>query len=205
MNTNNTVELLGYYGGDETHKKCSQCNELLTIDNFYKNKKSPDGYRTNCKQCQNKKRNEWYINNKERAKIVRSNYRNRIDIKNRRNNLTKLWTRENINSVLLTKAKKRAKKLNIPFNITKEDISVPEKCPILGIPLKVSDNIVSDNSPTLDRLIPELGYVKGNVTVISFKANRIKNNASINEIRFLLKWLENEHIILNEVQNEQHG
>ena len=39
-----------------------------------------------------------------------------------------------------------------------------------------------DNSPTIDRIVPELGYVKGNVVVVSAKANRIKNDATITEI-----------------------
>lgn len=69
----------------------------------------------------------------------------------------------------------RAKKEGIPFNITLEDLEIPEVCPVLGIPLKGwSENNVGgykDDSPSIDKFIPELGYVKGNVSVISFKAN----------------------------------
>lgn len=64
-------------------------------------------------------------------------------------------------------AKSRATTKNIPFNITVEDIGlIPETCPILGIELK-SGARGSVNSPSLDRRIPSLGYVKGNVWVIS--------------------------------------
>lgn len=84
--------------------------------------------------------------------------------------------------VLYNNAKQRAKKYSLPFNITVEDIVVPENCPILGIPLIIQTGCASDNSPSLDKIIPELGYVKGNIQVISHKANSIKNNASVQDL-----------------------
>lgn len=48
-----------------------------------------------------------------------------------------------------------------------------------------------DNSPTLDRIIPELGYVKNNIIVISFRANRIKCNATIDELKKITNFYEN--------------
>jgi hypothetical protein len=69
---------------------------------------------------------------------------------------------------------------------------VPDKCPILGIELFISEKGVgrTDNSPSLDRIIPSLGYVKGNIAVISQRANRIKNDATLEEITKLKAWLE---------------
>jgi len=49
-----------------------------------------------------------------------------------------------------------------------------------------------DNSPSLDKLIPELGYVKGNITVMSVRANRIKNDATRQEIELLLHWMNKQ-------------
>ena len=88
-------------------------------------------------------------------------------------------------------AKARAKKKNLPFNIEVEDCIAPENCPVLGIPLSVGDK-THRNSPTLDRIIPEKGYIKGNVIVISHKANSIKNNANYDEIRVVADWYESE-------------
>lgn len=66
---------------------------------------------------------------------------------------------------------------------------MPESCPVLGIPMfSGTDGIQCDNSPTLDRIIPELGYVRGNVIVVSAKANRIKNDATITEIQQVLDY-----------------
>lgn len=85
---------------------------------------------------------------------------------------------ENYNKIILSAAKQRAKKKQLPFNITVEDIIVPTYCPLLGIEIKnsIPGEGRKNNSPTLDRIIPELGYIKGNVWVISWKANRIKSN-----------------------------
>ena len=94
------------------------------------------------------------------------------------------------------KAMSRAKEQNVPFNITLDDIVIPSLCPLLDIPLSVGKKNSCDNSPTLDRLVPSLGYVKGNVMVISNKANRIKNNATIDELMLLTENLHN--IIVSE-------
>lgn len=83
---------------------------------------------------------------------------------------------------LLRGCRKRAKDRNIPFSITKEDIIIPEVCPILGIPLKVASERAKDYSPTVDRIEPGLGYVPENIHVISARANRIKNDATPEEL-----------------------
>lgn len=81
----------------------------------------------------------------------------------------------------------RAKVNNIPFDLDYTDIVVPKICPILEIPIFRGTKKHTPNSPTLDRLIPELGYIKGNVRVISYKANTMKSDATIEEIELFAK------------------
>ncbi len=76
----------------------------------------------------------------------------------------------------------KARKRGIPFNITFEDIPIPEVCPVLGIRLVMNRGRMQDDSASVDRIKPELGYVKGNVIVVSLKANRIKTNATPDEL-----------------------
>jgi hypothetical protein len=102
------------------------------------------------------------------------------------------WSRENRNRIMWRSAKGRAKKLGLPFSISPEDIIIPEICPVLGIPLVIASDSGNDNSPSLDRIIPELGYVPGNVAVISRRANRIKNDANLNELKKVVAWLESK-------------
>ena len=73
----------------------------------------------------------------------------------------------------------------LPFDITIEDFIMPDRCPALGLTLNYefkNSGKFAPNSPSLDRRIPELGYVKGNVQVISAKANWIKSNATPDEL-----------------------
>ena len=84
---------------------------------------------------------------------------------------------------------KRAKKLNLEFTITVEDIielCAASKCPLLGIPLKVAHENRGEghqpNTPSIDRIDPTKGYTKDNVWAISFRANLIKSNATWQEL-----------------------
>lgn len=91
---------------------------------------------------------------------------------------------------LFRTCKFRAKKKGLLFNLTKEDIVVPDLCPILGIPLFVKGNKVTENSPSIDRIDNSQGYIKGNIQIISYKANTMKSNATLNELKLLVNYLE---------------
>ena len=86
---------------------------------------------------------------------------------------------------LVNSARRSAKQRGLPFDLSCEDIVIPERCPVLGIPIVLNTAARADDSPSLDRIVPALGYVKGNVIVISWRANRLKQDASIAELRAL--------------------
>jgi hypothetical protein len=98
-------------------------------------------------------------------------------------------------------AKGRAKKRGLVFTITEADVVIPERCPVLGMVLKSHPGRMGagDSSPTLDRFKPELGYIPGNVCVISWRANSIKKNATLEELEKIARWVrtreENDHNI----------
>jgi hypothetical protein len=83
-------------------------------------------------------------------------------------------------------AKHRAKKKGIPFDLLPEDIKIPNRCPLLGIKLVAHRDRVQFDSPSLDRLVPRLGYVRGNVLVISNRANVLKNDGTLPELVMLV-------------------
>ena len=91
---------------------------------------------------------------------------------------------------MLARARHRAKKNNLPFNIELADIVIPERCPLLGIKLESNTDKTSPNNPSLDKIIPEKGYVKGNIWVVSLRANKLKNDATIQELKTLVENLE---------------
>ena len=92
-------------------------------------------------------------------------------------------------------AKNRARQYSINFSLQVEDIVIPEYCPILKIKLerKFGQPAGHDASPSLDRIIPELGYIKGNVQVISRKANAMKSNATKKELKLFAEWVNSNY------------
>lgn len=85
---------------------------------------------------------------------------------------------------LWERARKRANDRGLPFALGKSSITVPLTCPALGIPIQFSGRR-SACSPSLDRIIPERGYIPGNVRVISDRANRLKGKRTLEELREL--------------------
>lgn len=79
---------------------------------------------------------------------------------------------------LWERARRRARRLDVPFALKREAIVIPKRCPVLGIPL-ISGGRRSQNSPSLDRIRPACGYIAGNIRVVSDRANRIKGAHSL--------------------------
>jgi hypothetical protein len=88
---------------------------------------------------------------------------------------------------VLRRARTRAKNKGLPFNIDQSDIVIPDICPVLGIPIDRQLENMNDNSPSLDRIRPSLGYVKGNIRVISQRANRLKCDGTAAEMLLIHK------------------
>ena len=86
---------------------------------------------------------------------------------------------------MLKRVEKRAKDRGMEFNLTIDDIVIPELCPLLGIPLRTVYGgiaVAQPDSASLDRINNDMGYVKGNVWVVSHKANTIMSYATADEI-----------------------
>ena len=77
--------------------------------------------------------------------------------------------------------------MGIVSDLTLQDLKLPKLCPILGVELKYKGG---DSSPSVDRIVPHLGYVKGNVQIISMRANRIKNDATPDELRKVADYMQ---------------
>jgi hypothetical protein len=97
----------------------------------------------------------------------------------------------------LKDCRKTAVRHDLPF-----DIDIPyllsiktDRCPVFGTPFsweRIAEGYDNPAAPTLDKIKPELGYIKGNVIFISNKANRIKSNADDIEIQKVADWLREE-------------
>lgn len=106
----------------------------------------------------------------------------------KKDNPKKLWVQYAIG-----RAKRRAKKKNLPFNLTTEHIHsiITDECVVFGNTFAFAGNVTcSDNSPSIDRIDPKKGYVIGNVVIISLKANNIKNAYTSDDLMKVALWLK---------------
>ena len=112
---------------------------------------------------------------------------------NKRKEYLRDWKAHNREKDMFQLAKHRAKTKGIPFNIEISDIIIPEICPILGLPLKTTIDGNRDLSPSLDRIDNTKGYIKGNIQVISFKANNMKCTANDEELINFANWVKDNY------------
>jgi len=116
---------------------------------------------------------EWYKARKEHCQTYAREYRKKTPEKQ-----------------ILMRAKSRAKELNLDFDLDETDIVIPDYCPILNIKLELGGSSRA-SAPSIDRVDSTKGYVKGNIAIISHRANSLKNNMTIEEIIRMAKWAEN--------------
>ena len=93
-------------------------------------------------------------------------------------------TQKNLKT-LYNQLKQGAKKRNIDFDLTPNDLnnlSFPITCPVLGIPLVFNRGSVQDNSVSIDRIDSSKGYTIDNIVVVSNRVNKLKSNASLDEM-----------------------
>lgn len=124
---------------------------------------------------------------KAREYSKRYYYANKVLCSQRRQDYRKRNPERN----LWYKAKARAKSEGYAFNIEIDDIVIPDTCPILGILLVPGQGKVTESSPSLDKVDPSKGYTKGNVRVISHKANSYKRDMSFKDIEALFNYMKN--------------
>ena len=173
-------------------KICSKCGKELPLSAFNRGN-SLYGRRSFCRECEHSIQNSpEYVARRRKNTLIRREdpeyvlKSNKTDADRRHNNKTSLKL------CLLRSAKQRAKTKGLDFNIDITDINLPDKCPLLGIPLDSFYREATDNSYSIDRIDSSKGYIKGNVWVISKRANTLKGNATLEELELLVKNLENK-------------
>jgi len=103
------------------------------------------------------------------------------------------WRQNNPINRLITAARYRAKDKGWDFDIKNSDVLLPKTCPVLGIKIDYQvKGRMRDEAPSLDRIDNNKGYIKGNVCVISWRANRLKGDASIAELEAIVQWMKGQ-------------
>lgn len=173
-----------------TTKVCTRCGRDLSLDKFsFGNGKYRR--RSICKECDHSIHNvdEYRERRRKRRDEHRKNEPDYLQKELEKNRRCILRNEDSYKKYLLRGAKQRAKDKDLEFNITIDDFNLPLDCPLLGIPLRSHIGKTTENdfdSPSLDRIDPSKGYVKGNVWVISKRANRIKSDATVDELESIV-------------------
>ena len=209
-------------------KLCTKCKQSKTLEEFYNSRSSSDGHQPWCKKCQRerkktteyKKYQQEYEDRpqvKRRKRELESTPAARLKQQERRRSsefkaylrnyrqgegfqeYRKGYASKNSDRFMLNRAKSRSIKRGVPFSVLLHEIEIPLVCPVLGIVLERGKERHTDNSPSLDRIFPDRGYVPGNIAVISQRANRIKNNGTANEHRKIAAWMRFPAVLENVV------
>lgn len=143
-------------------KICKRCNRLLPFSAFMKNGQRRDGLDKHCRECRKERAREEYV-------------------------------RDPFITYIRTK-RAECKKKGFAFNLTSDYLRSiwSGVCPIFGCDIFIGGEIAKrdfQNVAHLDRFDPDLGYIQGNVNFISGRANRIKLNASTEELQMIVKWM----------------
>jgi len=145
------------------HRACTKCDRVKSFEDFHAHAGAMFGINPVCRECRGSKtRNKWNLDKENPDYQV---------------------------SAMLRRASERAVKHGREFDLSPEDVVVPDVCPVFGTPLRWG----SDDpkcKPSIDRIDSDNGYVPGNVAVISWRANTLKNNGTADEFQAIADWLK---------------
>ena len=141
-------------------KVCGKCKKNKPLTEYHKDSGRPDGTDSRCAAC----RKESVAKNKKEKPF----------------------------HIRCMRVKHKATSKQIPFNLTEEYLKSiwTDTCPILGVKLDLfATNQYADNAAQVDRIVPDKGYVKGNVGWVSARANRLKDDATAKEHMKIAQWM----------------
>lgn len=144
-------------------KTCKICKQEKPLEDFHLNKGCKDGRETRCKSC--------------RKEVAASKYK------------------ENPFKTMIRSKRSECKKKGLEFNLTEEYLKKlwTGVCPVFNVPITIGNSgMGSHMSGHLDRLDPDKGYIKGNVMFITGRANRIKYNATIEELQLIVDYMKRQ-------------
>ena len=175
--------------GNTVEKVCTGCGVAKPLSDHGSSARGRYGRQAMCKPCISAR---YYEPRKEqlldanRARRATQEGRDRENRRQRERRRAQPLTR------MVQEAKVRATKKGIDFDLSPADLSIPDTCPVLGIPISMPGGARADSSPSIDRIDSTKGYTRDNVRVISWRANRLKNDATLAEIYAIAKYMEGE-------------
>jgi len=164
-------------------KACSSCNQEKFLSEFTLNKASKDGLQYKCRSCdteyQKKRRLEKADSIKQYGKAYQKKRKESFDYRLQ---------------MLLNASKQRANIKNRENTLTLQDIKdkypLDGKCPVFGFDLEFNSAGFRETSPSIDRIDSTKGYTPDNIQIISWKANRLKSYATLEDLEILVAFMK---------------
>ncbi len=177
------TELEEIYKKCNAVKNCNKCFKSKPLVEFSLDRSSRDGLQAKCKECDRQYQQTRRSLNKESVLEYGRNYQ----AKRRQNFEYRL-------QMLLNASKQRASLKNREHTLTLEDIKTlypaDGKCPVFGFALEFNNKGFRDTSPSIDRIDSKKGYTRDNVQIISWKANKLKSTATVEDLELLVAFLK---------------
>lgn len=165
-------------------RECRTCRRLLEPAQFWRQPNKRNGLQSECKTCM-------------KGRTTAYHRTHRDELRPRNNAVITARRRRDPLKAFMASIRNRAKVRGLPCTITEDDLVFPERCPILGIPLSFGLGMGAghglafrDSRYSADRIDNSKGYVPGNVVIVSYRANRIKSDASAQELTAVARFYE---------------
>lgn len=199
-----------------SEKRCSTCRAVKAAGDFFRSKLASDGYCNTCKECdafyKKRHRERLIAHNSASAPVHEANATKRCATckgtfpvssftrylasydglkkvcRECASKSQQKYRQQHFARLMLKSSRRGALARGLAHTITEQDIVIPERCPALGIELRLEGS--RDHRPSLDRRDNSKGYVPGNVVVVSMRANRTKSDLTIEELRKLVGFYE---------------
>lgn len=184
-------------------KICTKCLLEKPESCFSRQSKNKDGLQYACKECDRFER----VRRKKLSAAYQREYLSRPDKKLHRQIYAKEYRSTRKREIsenariyysdpknravkIIQNTRTRCRNMSIPFEISVDDIPMPEFCPILGVPIdyNMGHGYLSRYSPSIDRIDNDKGYIPGNVQIVSRKANTMKSDATPKELLEFARW-----------------
>lgn len=177
------------------NRSCNPCMAIAAKARFHSVMKSQPNYRDNydrrepvrvCSKCKTERPiRDFHWNMLVRLRACRF-----CDKKNVLRSTPEGWCRHIAGKKAQLHRRNRGPAFNVTIEHLLEIMPADRCCPVLGLPFEFSVGHARNRQPSIDRIDPQGGYVNGNVAIISYRANRLKSDATIEELEKLLMWLK---------------
>jgi len=184
-------------------KKCNKCGKYKPLKEFIKNKQCKDEVAGTCKNCQNSYSKKWkQLHSKTLSEKRRKRYAETegMEVKEREEKRKLLHPLRVRCQLLRHGMQDRAKMKGIDFDSQFFTVSYlmdrlikNPNCECCNKKLDIGykkDKKFNDNSPSMDRVNPKLGYTKSNVAILCWRCNKHKQDATANELRMIADFMD---------------